>query len=136
VTTTTLMAALLAADIPPPAASESYYRWAGIALVVTSVGGVVASVLAFLGRRDAKEARDKAAVTAEQTTQINRAVNNVPAGELSLIEMVRITNKRVDDTNAQVAAVGAQVTELTGAVREVLDRLPRQAPVLQDVEGR
>jgi hypothetical protein len=130
------MAALLAADIPPPAASESYYRWAGIALVVTSVGGVVASVLAFLGRRDAKEARDKAAVTAEQTTQINRAVNNVPAGELSLIEMVRITNKRVDDTNAQVAAVGAQVTELTGAVREVLDRLPRQAPVLQDVEGR
>lgn len=123
VTASTFMAALLAAD-PLPAASQAYYAWAGIALVVTAVGGIVASVLAFLGRRDAKDASAKAAATTEQVSAINKAVNNVPPGDPTLIELVRITNARVDDTNAQVAALRSDFSELAGAVRQVLDRSP------------
>jgi hypothetical protein len=120
--TASTFVAVLAAEPLPAAASSAYYTWAGIALVVTAVGSIVASALAYLGRKDSKAQSAQTAQTTEQVKQINKAVNNVPPGDPTLIELVRITNARVDDTNAQVALLGARFSDLDSAVRQVLNR--------------
>lgn len=110
---------LLAGDVVTGEASDKTY------LIITAVGAAAAAVLGGI-------AAVIGAVTRKDTKKINTAVNNVPAGDPTILQLVQTLSTTVQSVNTKVDHHDARFERVEQKIDSAVDRIDRALSALAD----